>query len=310
MLTAFLGSSFFGKGYFWATLAMTVAAGFYYWSLAKTSLARNWQEAPTEDGLANSGQRRPMEPPTVGHLRKPRKLCGDTPPAYWLFARYGDTRQVGPLPIGVCFATVAGLMFLAGDWDVIKIGYPIMMGAGRLTQMLAMAKIAPQSFAEIARPGAMEILQTTPITLKDIVRAAYRFLLVHFVRGVLPMLALDALVLLMFVLRKSTAHSDGGFTLMLLAHDGCFLSGLCAMGVAGIWLGLKQRSLTRASLRVTFYFLILPAIVYVVEPASPALITVVLIIVYLAIAALMHRMLSRLADGGDAVQRLGGRADG
>ena len=32
--------------------------------------------------------------------------------------------------------------------------------------MLAMAKIAPQSFADITRHGALEILQTTPVTLK------------------------------------------------------------------------------------------------------------------------------------------------
>jgi hypothetical protein len=226
------------------------------------------------------------------------------PPAYWLFARYGDTRQVGPLPIGICFVVLTGFVLLVGDPDTIKVTYPLMMGAGRFIQMLAMAKIAPQSFADIARPGALEILQTTPITLKQIVRAAYEFLFVHFRRGVLPMLGLDLLVLLMVALRTTREGSASDFALMLLAQNGLFLSGLCAMGVTGIWLGLKQRSLSRASFSACFYFLILPGSLYVLRPTSAALITVILVLAYCAVAVVMHRKLAHLVQGGDSVQPL------
>jgi hypothetical protein len=81
-------------------------------------------------------------------------------------------------------------------------------------------------------------------------------------------------------------------------------SGLCAMGVTGIWLGLKQRSLTQASFSAFFYFLLLPASLYVLRPTSPARITLVLVIAYCAIAVVMHRKLSFLVQGGDSVQRL------
>lgn len=229
------------------------------------------------------------------------------PPAYWLFARYGDTRQVGPLPIGIAFVALTGfvvLLMLMSDADVIKVTYPVMMGAGRFVQMLAMAKIAPQSFADIARPGALEILQTTPITLKQIVRAAYQFLFVHFRRGVLPMLGMDALVLPLVVLRPTREDSAWDFALVLLAQNIVFLSGLCAMGVTGIWLGLKQRSLSRASFSSCFLFLVLPAALYIVEPTSAALITVFLVLAYCAVSAVMHRKLSRLIQGGDSVQPL------
>jgi hypothetical protein len=226
------------------------------------------------------------------------------PPAYWLFARYGDTRQVGPLPIGVAFVVMSGFVALVCDSDVVKTAYLLMMGAGRFVQMLAMAKIAPQSFADIARPGALEILQTTPITLGEIVRAAYCFLLHHFRRGVLPMLALDALVLLMIALGKSTTDSAWGFACALLAQNCLFLSGLCAMGVTGIWLGLKQRSLARASFSASFYFLVLPASLYVLRSTGTAQITAVLVIAYCVVAAVMHRKLGRLVQGGDSVQAL------
>ena len=170
--------------------------------------------------------------------------------------------------------------------------------------MLAMAKIAPQSFADIARPGALEILQTTPITLKQIVRAAYEFLFVHFRQGVLPMLGLDLLVLSMVALRTTTEGAAWDFALMLLAQNSLFLAGLCAMGVTGIWLGLKQRSLARASFSACFYFLVLPASLYVLIPTSAADITMVLVIAYCAVGVVMHRKLGRLVQGGDSVQPL------
>jgi hypothetical protein len=304
--STFVARAFSGKAYFWVTLGGTVFVGFQHWSLAKTALASNWQEPPPEEGSVRSDQRAPAAPLVTGHLNKPPRRCGNTPPAYWLFARYGDARQVTPFAIGVLFVATAAFVVLAvGDTDLIKAMYPLVMGAGRLIQMLAMAKIAPQSFAEIARPGALEILQTTPITLKQIVRAAYDFLINHFRRGVLPMLGLDALVLVVVAMRRTTV--DGSvlsFARVLLAQNSLFLAGLCAMAVTGIWLGLKQRSLPQASFSTFFYFVLLPASLYVLWPTSPGRVTLVLVIAYCAVAIVMHRKLTRLLRNGDSVQRL------
>ena len=81
-------------------------------------------------------------------------------------------------------------------------------------------------------------------------------------------------------------------------------SGLCAMGVTGVWLGLKQRSLTRASLSLVFYFLLLPASLYLFWPTEPILVTILLVSAYCAIAVLMARRLNRVTQGGDGLQRL------
>ena len=123
------------------------------------------------------------------------------------------------------------------------------------------------------------------------------------------MLGLDALVLLMVVLRTTTEDSAWGFARVLLAQNSLFLSGLCAMGVTGIWLGLKQRSLARASFSACFYFLLLPASLYVLRPTSTADTTLLLVIAYCAIAVVMHRKLRRLVQGGDSVQALLRRAE-
>jgi hypothetical protein len=304
VLSAFLGQGFFGKAYFLATLAGAVFAGVHHWSWAKEALAKNWQESPKEEGPVDSSQRALAEQPMAGHLQKPPRRCGNTPPAYWLFARYGDVRQVAPLPIGISFVATAGFVALVGGPDTLGMTYPYVMGAGRFVQMLAMAKIAPQSFANIARPGALEILQTTPITLKQIVRAAHDFLFEHFRRGVLPMLGLDVVVLVMLALRNTAEGSVRSLAGVLMAQNSLFLSGLCAMGVTGTLLGLKQRSLTRASFSSCFYFMVLPASLYILRPASPARITIFLVIAYCAIAVVMHQILSRLIEDGESVQRL------
>jgi hypothetical protein len=88
----------------------------------------------------------------VTHLQKPPRLCGNTPPACWLFARYGDARQVGPLPIGISFVAMTGFVVLVNDWDITKLAYPLRWEQGdsfRCSQW----PDAPQSFADIARPG-------------------------------------------------------------------------------------------------------------------------------------------------------------
>ena len=119
------------------------------------------------------------------------------------------------------------------------------------------------------------------------------------------MLGLDALVLLTLALRKGSADGSAwSLARLLVAQNSLFLSGLWAMGVTGIWLGLKQRSLARASLSACFYLLLLPVSLYVLRPTSPARITVVLVIAYCAIAIVMHGKLGRLVRGGDSMQRL------
>ena len=308
VLSASATGSLFWSRYYWVALGATILAGFQFWLLAKSNLSSNWKERQ-KDEAADSGQLVAAAPPVRGHLNRPPRRCGDTPPAYWLFARYADARQATPQAIGILFAVTAAsismLVFLAGGADAAMWSYLPLMGLGRIVQILAMAKLAPQSFGDITRHGALEILQTTPVTLKEIVRAAYSYLVVHFRRGLLPMLGLDALVLLMVAsMVRSSEVSAGRLALLLLAQNSLLLSSLCATGAAGIWLGLKQRSLARASFSVVFYFMVLPGFLYLLWPAGQGLFTLTLTIIYCASAMLIARRLSRLVQGGDSLHRL------
>lgn len=306
VLSVFQGNTPFWQGYFWLTLAGTCVAGRVLWSAARDTLARNWQAAPPEEGPVSSGQLAVPAPLPAGHLKRPPRRCGDTPPAYWLFARYGDTRQASPLAIGLAFALtmacVSFLNLLSAEPDTVVLTYTWSMAPARFTQMLAMAKLAPQSFAEITRNGALEILQTTPITLKELVGAAYDFLFIHFRRGVLPMLGLDVLMVLTLALKHGHGEGSGWHLgVLLLVQNSLFLSGLCALGTTGIWLGLKQRSLTRASLSLIFYLLLLPGLLYFFWPAEAGRVTLFLVVAYGAVAVLMRWRLARVVQCGEGL---------
>ena len=74
------------------------------------------------------------------------------------------------------------------------------------------------------------------------------------------------------------------------------------MGTTGIWLGLKQRSLTRASISLVFYLLLLPASLYLICRNQPVQVTIVLVITYCAIAFLMRGALTRVVKDGEGLQ--------
>jgi hypothetical protein len=301
--------------YYWATLVALVAVGFFFLLRAKATLARNWREAPVEEGENEAMERLKAAStlPRLGHLKRPPRLCGNTPPALWLISRYGDARQVSSPTITVCFLVLIILMllpaFFLGQFDSFAYVYLVVMGACRLVQLLAMAKIAPQSFGDVARHGALEILQTTPVTLKDLVRAAERFLLTQFGKGIIPILVMDALVAFLLQFKQGWSRETVRFVLLLLGINSFFLPALLAMASTGIWLGIKQRSLARASFSTVAYLVLLPGALCLIQAGSPGILLVGLAIAYGAVALVMHQKLRQLAQGGDQLQRLLQRGD-
>jgi hypothetical protein len=300
---------------YWFRLVASISVGFFLLFRARATLARNWREAPVEEGdnEARSRLEASFTMPRLGHLKRPPRLCGNTPPALWLISRYGDARQVSSPTITVCFLALIILMLLpallSGQLDSFAYVYLWIMGACRLVQLLAMAKIAPQSFGDIARHGALEILQTTPVTLKDLVRAAERFLLVEFGIGVVPILVMDVLMVSMMQLKQGWNRETEVFALRLLAVNVFFLPALLAMASTGIWLGIKQRSLARASFSTVAYLVLLPGALCLFQAASPGVLLVGLAIAYSAVALVMRQKLRQLIQGGEQLQRLLRRGD-
>ena len=90
----------------------------------------------------------------------------------------------------------------------------------------------------------------------------------------------------------------------LLVHNGLFLSALLAMAPTGIWLGIKLRSLAKASFSTVAYLVLLPGALYVFQPIERHLLLAGLILVYGTVALVMHRRVKDLIQGGDRLQRI------
>lgn len=256
----------YGPGaYFWATLIFILLLVCLHWSNAKKELKRNWRHAPR---LERTNPSSASITPPVGHLPRTPRLCGNNDPAMWIISRYGDFRQASPRAIAtaflVCIFIVALLAGAQIDDPQFMLGlYLVVMGGARFVQMLAMAKIAPQSFAEITGHGALEILQTTPVTLRELVSAARSFLVREFGRGVLPMLAFDLGVAVLIGLHGLAPHNESSTALVVLfLQNLVFLTALPAIGLFGVFAGLRFGSFSRAAFWTALLMVILPLLAF------------------------------------------------
>ena len=164
-----------------------------------------------------------------------------------------------------------------------------------------MGKIAPQSFGKIAANGAIEILQTTPLTIADLIAAARRLLWRQTSFGVIPMLLFDLVALSgMSLGRSESEQPTPSFAVTLLLHDAVFLSALFALANAGMWWGIRHRSLTKGAFRCIFGLLLVPMAAFAFGLADPSLVAIGLAIFYTLVGIHMTRKLNRLAvEGGD-----------
>ncbi|MDB6028405.1 MAG: hypothetical protein JWM68_4628 [Verrucomicrobiales bacterium] len=111
---------------------------------------------------------------------------------------------------------------------------------------------ACQQLIEARRSGALELLLSTPLTDRDIIRGQWHALRRQF--G-LPLLILGVLeIILIFKGERNTSF----FTAAVLSLPLDFL----ALGWAGMWLGLTARNTTRAISKAVMLVMLLPWIVF------------------------------------------------
>src|SRR5262245_51368718 len=209
--------------------------------------------------------------------------CGDSDPAAWIIGRYGDARQASVGAVGITFTcltlTIWPLVIGSLDWEYFGQTYLVVMGIGRFIALLAMGKIAPQSFGKIAANGAIEILQTTPLTIAGLIAAARRLIWRQTIRGVIPMLLSDMAILsCITVSRGDSEKLTPSFAVTLLFHDGVFLSALFALANAGMWWGIRHRSLTKGAFRCIFGLVLVPLAAFAFRLADPPLVALGLVI--------------------------------
>lgn len=259
---------FGGTNYFGLSLTAVLILGWAYWESALRLLKNNWNGSVDASAYL---RKVPPALPTQGvkTIRGTTRLgpCGDQDPAHWIIKRYGDPRQASPRVVG--WVIMGGVAFVAltalfeADLESFAVVYCYFTGLGRLIALATMCKIAPQGFGDAVRGGGVEILLTTPLTLKDLIRGSRRFLRREFSLCVIPLLVGDlALTLVM------TLHFGGNpveFTRLvqiLLWTECLFLGSLMAAGSFGNWMGLRYPRLAQAAFRTSFFMIGLPPLLF------------------------------------------------
>lgn len=246
-----------GNIYFWLGVIPSFVGGWSFWRDARKQLARNWRGLPPKN-----------RPPEKLVLKKPEpepglirwiesthsvfgKKCGDQDPNTWILSRYRDHRQVSPVAIGRVILIVSCLLLfvplLNQDLDSFLTAYLVFMGCCRIIVIVAVCKIAPQGWADVLKGSGMEILLTTPLTVRSLIHSARKLLLGEFSHPLAIVLGADLLVLISALLVEGSWSVK--FTQLLLTiglTSSLFVVSLLALGSLGFWLGLMMNQTTSA----------------------------------------------------------------
>jgi ABC-type transport system involved in cytochrome c biogenesis permease component len=258
-----------GKPEFW--LAAAVCAGL---SLAMLAAAcwktpRGWQEAAKDTGSREKGLLYDLRYGTAeARVRRRRKLL-PVNPLLWFCGRL---RWRGAV---VSTATVAGILavgFMLAMEELREAAIFVGVAAGFVMAWVMyfwMASESARFFVESRRNGALELLLSTPLTGRDVVRGLRGALWRLFLVPVLLLAALQMTTSVAMLLQMR--GNDGAFMALVgvpfFGIGGGFfniitrIADLVAIGWVGIWMGLTSRNANLAVLKTLLFVQVLPWLV-------------------------------------------------
>jgi ABC-type transport system involved in cytochrome c biogenesis permease component len=242
---------------FWFNAQVTLLYSWIFFGLACLIVPRSWQDAtrgktmPWRRGTA----------PIQGARARSALLAIN--PFLWRVVRSGRKR----LLIWLTLAVLTLIWWRYARWLPANLLYPgmdliLLMPAGLILKAWLAAE-ASRAFSEDRRNGGMELLLTTPLHEKDIVRGQMLSLWRLFA---LPASAV-LLAYLAFLLAE-IRHWDSSSRLALLEihliFGGFIAADMIALSWVGAWLGLVNRKPNRAALLALTRILVLPGVIFVV----------------------------------------------
>lgn len=257
------------KPLFWQALWIPHLLSWLWLALASFLLPRVWQE---------TGGRRTLRPraPETERVRRHRNQQLTTNPVWWLTSR--NTHQRRWLWVIVILLCVVGVFAWAEAQGSNGALWALFGCAVAIHVALAIwvAFEACDSFSEARATGALELLLSTPLHVRQIVRGQHLALRELFL-GPLALLVFVETCLVgaqIFLLTKSGA---GAFThifiVLLLAFSLVwFVLELFAVAEVGMWFGLTSQKSTQALTKTVLLVVILPlALVSCCWPVAPGL---------------------------------------
>lgn len=244
---------------YWIPVAVMFLISFLLVLCTGRVVPRSWQDKPAPLKKPRPGLKDLARLCTfggeVGRIPFRRKLL-DQNAFYWLAAR----ARLKPRHVWIFLGLMgcwwaAGWLFASDTWldDSTGVAMSLILNCG-LKNWITIE--AGQRLAEDQRSGALELLLTTPLSDRDMVRGQMLALKRQFLRPVVVVFCLQLLFLLIAV-RHANYSSSGmyrlyGASLLLLVAD-CVAASWVAMAAA-----LTAKSHTHATLTAMFRILMLP----------------------------------------------------
>lgn len=243
--------------FFWLNAAATHFYGWIFFGLACRIVPRSWQDA----ALGTRRRSRLASPP----LRRAR-IRGqllEVNPFLWRVARSGRKRMLVWLTLIILallwsrYARLFSSDFLEPGMDLL------LLAPAGLVLKAWLAAEASRTLSEDRRSGGLELLLSTPLHERDIVRGQLAALWRQFGPPVTAVL-LAYLLFLIAEIGRWPADMRADWLKFHLVLAGFLAGDMIALSWMGMWLGLRNRKPNRAALLALMRIVVLPVVIFFV----------------------------------------------
>jgi hypothetical protein len=246
---------------FWPNALVTQLYSWLFFGLACWWTPRSWQDA-TAGNRAGSRPGGWSESAATRRARARADLLAEEP-FLWRASR-PETRRAWvwlPVALGGMFWFWTGRVWMDEMFEPARDLLVLAVTGTILKCWLAVA--ASRTLAEDRRTGGLELLLSTPLDEKQIVRGQRLALRRQFAAPVLTLLLANVIFLIMEL--QKLAGEDRQALVWLHLFVGAFLVlDMLALSWAGMWLGLISRKPNRAAILAIFKILALPCLLFVI----------------------------------------------
>ena len=247
------------------SLSVTLGLSCFLLTLACLIVPRTWQDKAL--GAAATLRRKRMHDLRTGSPERRavlRRRWLDLNPMLWLVGRY-RMKNLAVWGVLVLAALIwgAGLIFAYSDWAQEEVGFL----SALILHTIFKFWVATESSRRLSldrQSGALELLLSTPLTVKEIVRGLMMGLERQFGGPLLVVLLAD--FLFMMTGRRSTE-----VVLLWLAIMVVLVADLFTLSWLGMWRGLNSRRPNRAASGLLLRVLVLPWVLFFLVIAVVAL---------------------------------------
>jgi ABC-type transport system involved in multi-copper enzyme maturation permease subunit len=248
---------------FWLNAAFTHLYSWIFFGMACWIVPRSWQDSAF-------GKKASWRAATTDvRRRRTRRALLEVNPFLWRVARAGH-KWLLPLTLGLWFVLWLWFTHLFSDdrWDP-GMDLFLLLPAGFILKAWLAAE-ASRTLSEDRRSGGLELLLSTPLHERDIVRGQLSALWRQFAWPAASVL-LAYLVFTIVEMRRWTSDERAEWLGIHLLFGGFLAADLIALSWDGMWLGLINRKPNRAALLVLTRILVLPGVLFVLLKALWAL---------------------------------------